>query len=110
MKATLLATAALALSVASASAETVLKLQTSTQSGAFEYTYISEEWGERLKAMSGGELSIEFFPINSIVDRKQRVKHKEGTCLCGGEYAKSKPHNKDYGEHKRPNTLLETGP
>lgn len=62
---------AIALSAAAANAETVLKLQTSTQSGAYEYKYINEEWGQRLKDMSGGSLSIEFFPINSIVDRKE---------------------------------------
>ncbi len=52
-----------------ASAQTELNLQTSTQSGAFEYTYIAETWGPRLEAMSGGELSVVFNPINSIVDR-----------------------------------------
>ncbi len=35
-------TAGLALAAAGASAETVIKLQTSTQSGAFEYTYVVE--------------------------------------------------------------------
>lgn len=74
MKPTLLAffaCAAFALSTATANAETVLKVQTSTQSGAYEFKYINEEWGKRLKAMSGGKLSIEFFPINAIVDRKE---------------------------------------
>lgn len=66
-----------------AQAETVLKLQTSTQSGAFEYTYIAEEWGERLKAMSGGELSIEFFPINAIVDRKETPEAVMAGVLSG---------------------------
>ena len=62
---------AFALMSATAHAEIVLKLQTSTQSGAYEYKYINEEWGKRLKAMSGGELSTEFYPINAIVDRKE---------------------------------------
>ncbi|MBX2837197.1 MAG: TRAP transporter substrate-binding protein DctP [Gammaproteobacteria bacterium] len=71
MKSALLAgIAGLILSTA-ASAETVLKIQTSTQSGAYEYKYVSEEWGKRLSEMTGGDLAIEFFPINSIVDRKE---------------------------------------
>lgn len=52
-----------------ASAETVLKLQTSTQSGAFEYTYVVDTWGPKLATMTGGEVTLEFTPINSIVDR-----------------------------------------
>ena len=54
-----------------ANAEIVLKLQTSTQSGAYEFKYINEEWGKRLKAMTGGEISTEFYPINAIVDRNE---------------------------------------
>lgn len=65
------------------SAETVLKLQTSTQSGAYEYQYINEEWGKRLKAMSGGELSIEFFPINSVVDRSETPEAVMAGVLSG---------------------------
>ena len=61
--------AGFALAATAASTETVIKLQTSTQSGAFEYTYVVETWGPRLEAMSGGELKLEFNPINSIVDR-----------------------------------------
>ena len=63
--------AAFVLMSASAYAEIVLKLQTSTQSGAYEFKYINEEWGKRLKAMTGGEISLEFYSINSIVDRKE---------------------------------------
>jgi len=83
MKATTLACAILAASVATASAETVLKLQTSTQSGAFEYIYLNEEWGERLRAMSGGELSVEFFPINAIVDRTETPEAVMAGVLTG---------------------------
>ena len=63
--------AAFVLMSASAYAEIVLKLQTSTQSGAYEFKYINEEWGKRLKAMTGGELVTEFYPINAIVDRAE---------------------------------------
>lgn len=63
---------AFALMVASAvSAETVWKVATALQSGAYEYQYMTEEWGKRLKAMTGGELSFEFYPLNAIVDRKE---------------------------------------
>jgi len=67
----LLTSAVLGLSLAAStvSAETVIKLQTSTQSGAFEYTYMAETWGPKLAAMTGGEVKLEFTPINSIVDR-----------------------------------------
>ena len=83
MKAILAMTAAFALGAGVASAETVLKLQTSTQSGAFEYTYLKDEWGERLKAMSGGELAIEFFPINAVVDRKETPETVMAGVLSG---------------------------
>ncbi len=81
----ILSVAALAagLATSAANAETVLKLQTSTQSGAFEYTYIVETWGPRLEAMSGGELSLEFFPINSIVDRKETPEAVMAGVLTG---------------------------
>ncbi|MEO0762105.1 MAG: hypothetical protein AAFZ09_09885, partial [Pseudomonadota bacterium] len=45
-------TAGLLVAAGGASAATVLKLQTSTQSGAFEYTYIAETWAPRLEAMT----------------------------------------------------------
>ncbi len=66
-----------------ASAETVLKLQTSTQSGAFEYTYVSETWGPKLSAMTGGEVKLEFTPINSIVDRSDTPEAVMGGVLQG---------------------------
>lgn len=83
MKATLWTAAVLATSAVAANAETVIKLQTSTQSGAYEYTYIADEWGKRLKAMSGGELSVEFFPINAIVDRKETPEAVMAGVLTG---------------------------
>ena len=48
-----------------------LKIQTSTQSGGYSFSYLADDWVPRLEAMSGGSLSIEFFPINSVVDRKE---------------------------------------
>ena len=69
MKKTLLACAAIVVGAFPAQAETVLKLQTSTQSGAYEFQYIQDDWGKRLEAMTGGEITVEFSPINAIVDR-----------------------------------------
>ena len=54
-----------------ANSETVWKVATALQSGAYEYQYMTEEWGKRLTAMTGGELSFEFYPLNAIVDRKE---------------------------------------
>ncbi len=78
-----LAVAAAVSTGAAAQAETVLKLQTSTQSGAFEYQYMAEEWGKRLAAMTGGEITVEFFPINSIVDRKETPEAVMAGVLSG---------------------------
>ena len=83
MKTALAAATFAALTMAPASAQTVIKLQTSTQSGAFEYTYVANEWGERLEAMSGGELAVEFFPINAIVDRRETPEAVMAGVLSG---------------------------
>ena len=52
-------------------AETLLKVQTSTQSGGFSFDYLKDNWAPRLEAMTAGEIKIEFFPIKSVVDRKE---------------------------------------
>lgn len=85
MRTAILSAAAIALAAATATAnaETVLKLQTSAQSGAFEYSYLEEEWGKRLKAMTGGDIVVEFFPINSIVDRKETPEAVMAGVLSG---------------------------
>ncbi|WP_029057257.1 TRAP transporter substrate-binding protein [Stappia stellulata] len=83
MKKTLIAAAALSLAATSVNAETVLKLQTSAQSGAFEYKYLEENWSDRLAAMTGDELTVEFFPINSIVDRKETPEAVMAGVLSG---------------------------
>ena len=71
MKTALLTAAALFLAAGIASAETVLKIQTSTQSGGYSFDYLKDNWVPRLEAMSGGDMTIEFFPINSVVDRSE---------------------------------------
>lgn len=83
MKKILIAIAALTAVATAASAQTVLKLQTSAQSGAFEYKYLEDNWGSRLSAMTGGEISIEFFPINSVVDRKETPEAVMAGVLSG---------------------------
>jgi TRAP-type mannitol/chloroaromatic compound transport system substrate-binding protein len=83
MRKILLALAAMTVGAVPASAETVLKLQTSTQSGAFEFQYIAEEWGKRLEAMTDGEIKVEFFSINSIVDRAETPEAVMAGVLSG---------------------------
>lgn len=84
MKTVLCAAAAIALAAGTAAkAETVLKLQTSAQSGAWEYGYLEKEWGKRLKAMTGGEISVEFFPVNAVVDRRETPEAVAAGVLSG---------------------------
>lgn len=66
-----------------ASAETTLKVQTSTQSGGFSFDYLKDHWAPRLSAMTGGEVQIEFFPIKSIVDRKETPEAVMAGVLSG---------------------------
>ena len=79
-------TAAIGVSVTSQDvyAQTVLKVQTSTQSGGFSYKYMNENWVPKLKSMSGGQLQIEFMPINSVMPKNETP---EGVSLgvLGGD-------------------------
>ncbi len=77
------AAAGLMLSAAPADAQTVLKVQTSTKSGGFSFKYLKDHWAPRLEAMSGGELSIEFMPIKSVVDRKETPEAVGAGVLSG---------------------------
>ncbi|WP_203561077.1 TRAP transporter substrate-binding protein DctP [Jiella pacifica] len=60
-------TLALAASAGAAHAQTALSVQTSTQSGGYSFKYINENWAPKISEMTGGEVSIEFLPINSVV-------------------------------------------
>lgn len=80
---TAFAIAALAYATNAATAETTLKIQTSTQSGGYSFDYLKDNWVPRLEAMSGGDLTIEFFPINSIVDRKETPEAVMAGVLSG---------------------------
>ncbi len=80
---TVFAIAALACAATAATAQTTLKVQTSTQSGGYSFDYLKDNWIPRLEAMSGGDLTIEFFPINSIVDRKETPEAVMAGVLSG---------------------------
>ena len=56
---------------ASAFAATTLKVQTSTQSGGFSFQYLNDNWVDKLKEMTGGEVEIEFMPIKSVMPRNE---------------------------------------
>lgn len=64
-------TSAVFVGIGTASAETELRVQTSTQSGGFSFQYINENWVDKLTEMTGGEVSIGFLPINSVVPRNE---------------------------------------
>ncbi|SIO30910.1 TRAP transporter substrate-binding protein [Vannielia litorea] len=83
MKRMILTAAAVSLAATVASSETVLKIQSSAQSGAYEYSYLEDEWGKRLSAMTGGEVTVEFFPINAIVDRNETPEAVMAGVLSG---------------------------
>ncbi|MEF1310126.1 TRAP transporter substrate-binding protein DctP [Vibrio mytili] len=70
--------------VQDAQAATVLKIQTSTQSGGFSFKYMNEHWIPKLESMSEGELKIELMPINSVMPRNETP---EGVALgvLGGD-------------------------
>lgn len=62
-----LAVAALGLSAyTSAQAQTILRIQTSNNAGDFTQIY-EKRWAEKLEEMSGGELRLEWLPINAVV-------------------------------------------
>lgn len=63
----LAATSALAISVAGTAWAVDLRVQTSQNSGISTFNYISETWAPKLEAMTGGEVTIEFLPISSVV-------------------------------------------
>lgn len=76
-------TAGMAVTAAGAQAQTVLKIQTSTQTGGYSFDYLQDNWVPRLEAMTGGDLTIEFFPINSVVDRKETPEAVMAGVLSG---------------------------
>ncbi|MCF7353161.1 TRAP transporter substrate-binding protein [Vibrio sp. CK2-1] len=78
------ATIGISISSKDVQAQTLLKVQTSTQSGGFSFKYMNENWIPKLESMSNGELKIELMPINSVMPRN---KTPEGVALgvLGGD-------------------------
>jgi len=81
----LVAGAMMAAAVASTPAEaaTNLRVQTSTQSGGFSFKYMNEVWTPLLKEMTGGEITIEFLPIKSVMPRRETIDGVAAGVLSG---------------------------
>ena len=79
------AVAASAIAVAgAANAETVIKIQTSSAAGSFSYTYMSEKWAPKLKAMTYGNISVDIRPSKSVVPHRETV-NAIAAGLLGGD-------------------------
>lgn len=74
---------ALGVAAPAAQAETVLRVQTSTQSGGFSFQYMNDHWAPRLAEMTGGEISIEFMPIKSVMPRNETPEGVASGVLSG---------------------------
>ena len=83
MRKLLLAATALLMTTGVVHAQKVLKVQTSTQSGGYSFDYLKDNWVPRLEAMTDGGITIEFFPINSIVDRSETPEAVMAGVLSG---------------------------
>ncbi|MCB1343443.1 MAG: TRAP transporter substrate-binding protein [Pseudooceanicola sp.] len=67
-----LAAAALGITALSVSAaDRVLKIQTSSNASHASLAYLNEEWVPKLEAMTGGTLTVELLPIDSVVPRRE---------------------------------------
>lgn len=64
---------AAALASAPASAEKVLKVQTSQSAGDFTFIYMAEVWAPKVEIMSGGELKLELLPTQSVVPYRETM-------------------------------------
>ena len=72
-KKTLLGAVALGMATvaASASAQTVLKLQTSSAAGSFSINYMNENWVPKLEQMTYGNLKVDIRPSKSVVPHRE---------------------------------------
>jgi len=66
-----IAAAVYSTAVSPLSAETTLKVQTSTKSGGFIFQYLENNWLPKLKEMTGGEVGMQMMPINSVMPRNE---------------------------------------
>ncbi len=81
-------TTSLAVSVALLSAGQVahaadLQIQTSTQSGEFSFIFLRDQWGPKLTEMTGGNLNVEFMPIESVMPRNETPEGVSAGVLSG---------------------------
>jgi TRAP-type C4-dicarboxylate transport system substrate-binding protein len=81
-------TASLAIAAALASLGQVahgadLQIQTSTQSGEFSFAYLRDQWAQKLAEMSGGNLNVEFMPIESVMPRNETPEGVSAGVLSG---------------------------
>lgn len=53
--------------------ETVLKLQSSQNSGDFTFRFLTEKWAPRLETMSSGQLKLEILPTRSVVPHRETI-------------------------------------
>ena len=56
---------------ASAEAERVLSIQTSSNASHFTLAFLNEQWVPRLETMTGGTLSLNLLPIESVVPHRE---------------------------------------
>lgn len=83
---TLTAALALAVGLGVASAEAkVLKVQTSSNASHYSLSYLNENWIPKLAEMTGGEVEIEFLPIEAVVPRRE-TPEAVGIGILDGQY------------------------
>ncbi|GAB5375999.1 MAG: hypothetical protein AcusKO_24610 [Acuticoccus sp.] len=78
-----MALVATALATSDAAEARVLKLQTSSNASHFSLRYLREVWLPKLKTMTGGEVEIEFLPIESVVGRRDTPEAVQNGILDG---------------------------
>ncbi|MCB2011469.1 MAG: C4-dicarboxylate ABC transporter substrate-binding protein, partial [Geminicoccaceae bacterium] len=62
-----------------------LKVQTSSNASHFSLAYLNEVWIPKLKQMTGGEVEIEFLPIEAVVPRRE-TPEAVGIGILDGQY------------------------
>ena len=74
IKASSAAAVALALGLSSGVADAkTLKLQASSKAGDWAHRFMTENWGPKLKAMSGGAVEVEVLPTKAVVPHRETI-------------------------------------
>lgn len=73
----------IAATAAFADADRVLRVQTSSNASHFTLAFLNEQWVPRLETMTGGALSIELLPIESVVPRRETAEAVAAGILDG---------------------------